>query len=86
MPEKRKNTPPISRPHRRRRASAAGGPSMLSRIARLHELVKDGQRVTAETLARELEVTRRTIKRDIEFMRDRQNIPIAWDAAKRSYH
>jgi predicted DNA-binding transcriptional regulator YafY len=39
----------------------------------------------ARTLARELEVDSRTIRRDIEYMRDQLQAPIEWNATKNGY-
>ena len=38
-----------------------------------------------ETLIEELGVSRATVKRDLEYMRDRLNAPIAWDRSLRGY-
>lgn len=53
---------------------------------RIHERLGHEQQITAESVAREFEVSPRTIKRDIELMRDRFGVPIAWDASSRSYY
>jgi hypothetical protein len=63
-----------------------GGYSVLVRIMHIHQRLGNQRTVTAESLARELEVHLRTIKRDIEAMRDRLGMAIAWDAAGRSYY
>jgi hypothetical protein len=41
---------------------------------------------TDKTLATDLEVDPRTIRRDLEFMRDEHHAPIAFDRARRGYH
>lgn len=69
----------------RRRVARACGRSALDRIVHLHRRLSNEQFVTAESLGGELEVSSRTIKRDIELMRDRLGVPIAWDAATHSY-
>lgn len=46
---------------------------------RLHEKLKAGEFPNCRTLAEELEVSSKTIQRDIEFMRDRLNLPIEYD-------
>lgn len=61
------------------------GPSAFFRCVRLHEELSKGARVTAATLAEQLEMTTRTIKRDIEHLRDRHHAPIDYDRATRSY-
>jgi predicted DNA-binding transcriptional regulator YafY len=62
------------------------GRSALARVMRIHERLGNEQQITAESVAREFEVSPRTIKRDIELMRDRLGVPIAWDASSRSYY
>lgn len=46
---------------------------------RLHEKLKAGTFPNCRKLAGELEVSSKTIQRDIDFMRDRLNLPIAYD-------
>ncbi len=53
---------------------------------RIHERLGHEGRITAESVAREFEVDVRTIKRDIEFMRDRLGVSIVWDRRERSYY
>lgn len=59
------------------------GRSAQARVLRIHERLGNEQQITAESVAREFEVSPRTIKRDIELMRDRLGVPIAWDAVSR---
>jgi len=51
----------------------------LERMIRLHEKLKAGKFPNCRKLADELEVSTKTIQRDIEFMRDRLNLPIEYD-------
>src|SRR5438067_6024161 len=51
----------------------------LERMMRLHEKLKAGKFPNCRKLAEELEVSSKTIQRDIEFMRDRLNLPIEYD-------
>ncbi len=44
-----------------------------------------GRTLTAEEAARRFEVSQRTIYRDLEFLRDRLNAPLAFDAERSSY-
>ncbi|HWL15952.1 MAG TPA: WYL domain-containing protein [Opitutus sp.] len=55
-------------------------------MVRIHERLGHEGRITAESVAREFEVDVRTIKRDIEFMRDRLGVSIVWDRRERSYY
>lgn len=48
-------------------------------MMRLHERLKAGAFPNCRKLAEELEVSTKTIQRDIDFMRDRLNLPIEYD-------
>lgn len=56
----------------------------LRRVLFIHERLGNGHRTDAARLACELEVSVRTIKRDVEFMRS-LGAPIEWDAASHTY-
>ena len=43
----------------------------LERMLRIHQSLSSGKFPNASTLARELEVSTKSVHRDIEFMRDR---------------
>jgi predicted DNA-binding transcriptional regulator YafY len=58
----------------------------LDRMRRIHDWINSGKRPNAVTMARNLEVTDRTVKRDIEFMRDRYGLPIAYDEKRYGYY
>jgi len=51
----------------------------LERMLRLHERLKAGAFPNCRKLASELEVSAKTIQRDIDFMRDRLGLPIEYD-------
>jgi predicted DNA-binding transcriptional regulator YafY len=55
-------------------------------MLRIHQAVSSGKYPNATTLARELEVSTKSIQRDIEFMRDRLALPIAYDGSRFGYH
>ena len=57
------------------------GRASLQRVLFIHERLGNGHHATAASLAAALETSTRTIKRDIEFMRDRLGAPIAWASA-----
>ena len=61
------------------------GPSAFHRLRRIHELLASGRPVNAVALAHEFESSARTIKRDIESLRDMHGAPIKWDATAHSY-
>jgi proteasome accessory factor B len=58
----------------------------LSRIFAIHDRLSAGKRVNACSLAEELEISSRTIKRDIERLRDTHGAPIEWDASSKTYY
>jgi predicted DNA-binding transcriptional regulator YafY len=58
----------------------------LERMLRIHQWLQSGKFPNASTLAREVEVSTKTIHRDIEFMRDRLNLPIEFDPVQNGYH
>ena len=55
-------------------------------MLRIHQALQSGKNPNASTLARELEVSTKSIHRDIEFMRDRLDLPIEYDANRFGYH
>ena len=57
----------------------------MERIYQIHEAVADGRLPNCSTLAKELEVTAKTIQRDITFMRDRLNLPLEYDDQTHGY-
>jgi predicted DNA-binding transcriptional regulator YafY len=61
-----------------RRAALHSRPP-LARMMRMHERLKAGRYPNCRKLADELEVSSKTVQRDIDFMRDRLGLPIAYD-------
>ena len=57
----------------------------LERMLRIHQGLQAGGFPNASKLAREIEVATKTIHRDIEFMRDRLNLPIEFNPGKNGY-
>ncbi len=57
----------------------------LERMLRIHQALQSGKFPNASSLAAEIEVASKTIHRDIEFMRDRMNLPIQFSAAHNGY-
>lgn len=55
-------------------------------MLRIHQAIQSGKFPNASTLARDLEVSTKSIHRDIEFMRDRLELPIEYDGARFGYH
>jgi predicted DNA-binding transcriptional regulator YafY len=54
-------------------------------MLRIHQAIQSGKFPNASTLARELEVSTKSIHRDIEFMRDRLDLPIEYDGSRFGY-
>jgi proteasome accessory factor B len=54
-------------------------------MLRIHQALQAGGFPNASKLAREVEVSTKTIHRDIEFMRDRLNLPIEFAANNNGY-
>jgi proteasome accessory factor B len=58
----------------------------LERMLRIHQALQSGNFPNASKLAQEIEVAAKTIHRDMEFMRDRMNLPIQFDAVRNGYY
>jgi proteasome accessory factor B len=58
----------------------------LERMLRIHEAIQSGSYPNASTLARELEVSTKSIHRDLDFMRDRLGLPLDYDGSRFGYH
>jgi predicted DNA-binding transcriptional regulator YafY len=56
------------------------------RMMRLHQMLQRNEYPNCPKLARELEISVRTLKRDVVFMRDRLELPIEYDAKKYGYY
>lgn len=58
----------------------------LERMLRIHQSLQSDKFPNATTLARELEVSTKSIQRDLDFMRDRLELPIEYHPQKFGYH
>lgn len=67
------------------RGAAAAGPAATLRLLDLHDKLAAGEPVRAAEFAERLELDPRTIKRDIELLRDFRDAPIVWDRQSKSY-
>jgi len=56
------------------------------RMMRIHELVQKGRYPNCTYLAEEFEVSTRTAKRDVDFMKCRLNLPIEYDVRRNGYY
>lgn len=59
---------------------------MVNRILAVDSLIREGGFPNAAVIAKKLEVTPRTIQRDIEYMRDMYSAPIEYDYGHRGYY
>ncbi|EKQ67002.1 putative transcriptional regulator [Leptolyngbyaceae cyanobacterium JSC-12] len=57
----------------------------LERLLQIDALIRSNQRHTADSLASELEVSERTIRTDLDFLRDRYHAPLEFTRQK-GYH
>ena len=57
----------------------------IERMLRIHEELRRGAFTNCSKLARALEVSRKTIVRDVAFMRDRLELPIEFDSRINAY-
>jgi len=58
----------------------------LARMLRIHQEIQARNYPTATSLAAELQVSSKSIHRDLEFMRDRLQLPLEWDPGKFGYY
>ena len=54
-------------------------------MLRIHQAIAAGNLPNATRLAAELEVSTKSIQRDLEFMRDRLNLPLEYDPQRHGY-
>ena len=57
----------------------------LQRMLQIHRAIQSGVYPTAGSLATELEVSAKSIYRDLEFMRDRLDLPLEYNARRGGY-
>lgn len=58
----------------------------LQRMMRIHGAIQAGKYPNTRMLGEEFEMSPRSILRDIEFMRDRMDLPIEYDGARHGYY
>jgi proteasome accessory factor B len=58
----------------------------LQRMLHIHETLQRGKYPNAAQLAAQLEVSRKSVYRDIEFMRDRLRLPVSFDPARSGFY
>ncbi len=52
----------------------------------IHQALQTGNYPNASKLAADLEVSTKSVHRDLEFMRDRLELPLLWDARRNGYY
>ncbi|MFZ4594966.1 MAG: helix-turn-helix transcriptional regulator [Verrucomicrobiaceae bacterium] len=52
----------------------------------IHKIIRTGRYPNCSTLAKEIEVTPKTIQRDVSFMRDQLGLPLEYHAIKHGYY
>lgn len=57
----------------------------LRRMVEIHKAIQSGHYPNCAGLALEMEVSHKTAKRDVEFMRDELNMPIEFDPHRKGY-
>jgi predicted DNA-binding transcriptional regulator YafY len=62
------------------------GKVIYKRVLFVFDRIKDGHYPNASTLAKEYEVSTKTIQRDIDFLRNNFDVPIAYDEGKFGYY
>ncbi|SVB22632.1 uncharacterized protein METZ01_LOCUS175486, partial [marine metagenome] len=55
------------------------------RFYKIDQLLKERRSVAMNILVEELDISKATVKRDLEYMRDRLYAPIIWDRTLRGY-
>ena len=55
-------------------------------MLRIHQAIQSGRHPNAVSLSRELEVSSKSIHRDLEFMRDRLQLPLQYDNLHNGYY
>jgi proteasome accessory factor B len=55
-------------------------------MLRIHQAIQSGRHPNAVSLAGELEVSSKSIHRDLEFMRDRLQLPLEYDNLRKGYY
>jgi proteasome accessory factor B len=74
----KKNSPP-------KKALEALTRPPMERMWRIHQILSGGAYPNCTGLSAELEVSAKTVMRDVEFMRDRLGLPLEYDAVKHGF-
>ncbi len=58
----------------------------LVRMLKIHQFLQAGSYPNCRQLAEEMEICRKTVQRDIDFMRDQMQMPIAYDELRHGFY
>ena len=58
----------------------------IERMMRIHRLIENKEYPNCSKMAREFEMSVRTVKRDVDFMKTRLDMPIEFDVRRNGYH
>lgn len=58
----------------------------LERMLKIHQAIKGGKYPNTTTLSAELEVSSRSVARDLVFMRDRMGLPVEYDEIRHGFY
>src|SRR4051812_3531229 len=72
-------------PKKAQSAGHAGARPPVERMLKIHHLIKSGKLPNATTIAERLEVSVRSVMRDLDFMGERLNLPLEYDASKHGF-
>lgn len=56
------------------------------RVLEIHKIIRTGKHPNCSSLAKEIEVTPKTIQRDVSFMKDQLGLPLEYHAIKHAYY
>ena len=81
---RRKTSPKMGRPTGHDQSGIHSRPP-LERMLRIHQAIQSGEFPSATKLAVEMEVSSKTVHRDLDFMRDRLGLPLEYDTSRFGY-
>ena len=64
----------------------AGARPPVERMLKIHQLIKSGKLPNATGIAARLEVSVRSVMRDLDFMRERLGLPLEYNASKHGFY
>lgn len=70
----------------RKRSGASAGRGLLRRAVWVLARLRSGAPIKATLLAREFEVSLRTVYRDLDFLRDEWRVPIEFDRGRGTFY